>query len=167
MTTQSILALLQDINKRLGITIVIITHEMAVIRQICTRVAIIDGGRIAEMGNVIDVFSNPKTRAAKRLFGNATSESLPAGKRCIRLIFNGERAYKPVISEMILACGVPVNILSSNIQTVGGQQSGQMLVQLPDEIENAQRAMDYLRENDILVEEVCADDVAATIVHDR
>ena len=167
MTTQSILALLQDINKRLGITIVIITHEMAVIRQICTRVAILDGGRIAEMGNVIDVFSNPKTRAAKRLFGNATSESLPAGKRCIRLIFNGERAYKPVISEMILACGVPVNILSSNIQTVGGQQSGQMLVQLPDEIENAQRAMDYLRENDILVEEVCADDVAATIVHDR
>ena len=166
MTTQSILALLQDINKRLGITIVIITHEMAVIRQICTRVAIIDGGRIAEMGNVIDVFSNPKTRAAKRLFGTASSEELPVGKRCIRLIFNGERAYKPVVSEMILACGVPVSILSSNIQMVGGQQSGQMLLQLPDDPESAQRAMDYLRKNEILVEEVCADDVAATIVHD-
>lgn len=167
MTTQSILALLQDINTRLGITIVIITHEMAVIRQICTRVAIIDGGRIVEKGNVSTVFANPKTRAAKRLFNTATNEELPPGKRCIRLIFNSQRTYEPIVAEMILACGVPVNVLSANIQSVSGHKNGQMLVELPDDRVSANRAIEYLKAHDVLMEEVSADDMAATIVHDR
>ena len=167
MTTQSILALLQDINRRLGITIVIITHEMAVIRQICTRVAIIDGGKIAEKGNVREVFANPRTAAAKRLFRSTHKEELPPGKRCLRLIFSDNRTYEPVIAGMILACGVPVNILSANIQTVAGQQRGQMLLELPEERDGAERALEYLSKNQIAIEEVNADDLAATVVHDR
>ena len=167
MTTQAILSLLQDINKRLGITIVIITHEMAVIRQICTRVAIIDGGRIAEKGNVREVFANPRTTAAKRLFRTTAEEELPPGKRCLRLIFDDNRTYEPVVAGMILASGVPVNILSANIQTVAGQQRGQMLVELPDDPEGAERALSYLKGKQISIEEVNADELAGTIVHDR
>ena len=167
MTTQAILSLLQDINRRLGITIVIITHEMAVIRQICTRVAIIDGGRIAEKGNVREVFANPRTAAAKRLFRTTAEEELPPGKRCLRLIFDDNRTYEPVVAGMILASGVPVNILSANIQTVAGQQRGQMLVELPGDSEGAERVLAYLKEKQISIEEVNADELAGTIVHDR
>ena len=167
MTTQAILSLLQDINRRLGITIVIITHEMAVIRQICTRVAIIDGGRIAAKGNVREVFANPRTAAAKRLFRTTAEEELPPGKRCLRLIFDDNRTYEPVVAGMILASGVPVNILSANIQTVAGQQRGQMLVELPGDSEGAERVLAYLKEKQISIEEVNADELAGTIVHDR
>jgi len=153
LTTQSILALLQDINRRMGITIVIITHEMTVIRQICTRVAIIDDGRIAEKGDVSEVFSRPKTAAARRLFLGA-EEEIPIGKRCLRIAFGGTDTYEPVIANMILACGVPVNILSSSIQMVGGQQRGQMLIELPDDADGARRALDYLATQNVTVEEV-------------
>lgn len=155
MTTQSILELLQDINRRMGITIVIITHEMSVIRQICTRVAIIDDGKIAEKGGVREIFARPKTAAARRLF-LGIQEEIPAGKRCIRIAFDDTRTYEPVLANMILACGVPVNILSSNIQMVSGAQRGQMLVELPDDAESAERALAYLRTQELSVEEVTA-----------
>jgi D-methionine transport system ATP-binding protein len=153
MTTQSILALLQDINRRMGITIVIITHEMAVIRQICTQVAIISDGRIAEQGAVREIFARPRTAAARRLF-LGERENIPAGKRCIRVAFSGSDTFEPVIANMILACGVPVNILSGNIQQVGDQRRGQMLIELPEDIEGARRALDYLGTQDLTVEEV-------------
>ncbi len=166
MTTQSILSLLQDINRRMGITIVIITHEMAVIRQICTRVAIIDNGRIAEKGDVKEVFAHPKTAAARRLFLGA-NEEIPPGKRCVRIAFgNTEKTYEPIVANMILACGVPVNILSSNIQLIGGQQRGQMLIELPDDPQGARRALDYLRSQDLTLEEVEPDATGSTVVHD-
>lgn len=155
MTTQSILELLQDINRRMGITIVIITHEMSVIRQICTRVAIIDDGKIAEKGGVREIFARPKTAVARRLF-LGLQEEIPAGKRCIRIAFDDTRTYEPVLANMILACGVPVNILSSNIQMVSGAQRGQMLVELPDDAESAERALAYLRTQELSVEEVTA-----------
>ncbi len=156
MTTQSILALLQDINRRMGITIVLITHEMSVIRQICTQVAIIDGGKIAEHGDVREVFAHPRTTAARRLF-LGIQEEIPAGKRCIRIAFDDAHTYEPVLANMILACGVPVNILSSNIQTVGGQPRGQMLLELPEDLHGAERAMAYLRtQENLSVEEVTA-----------
>jgi len=156
LTTQSILALLQDINRRMGITIVIITHEMPVIRQICTRVAIIDDGRIAEKGDVSEVFAHPKTAAARRLFLGA-QEEVPPGKRCIRIAFTDTETYEPVVANMILACGVPVNILSGSIQRVAGQQRGQMLIELPDDPKGAQRALDYLATQNVTVEEVSGD----------
>ena len=166
LTTQSILTLLQDINRRMGITIVIITHEMAVIRQICTRVAIIDQGRIAEKGDVSEVFAHPKTAAARRLF-LGMEEELPPGKRCVRLAFGGAVTYEPVVANMILACGVPVNILSSNIQILGGQQRGQMLIELPGDEMGAKRAMDYLSTQNVTFEEVNCDEPGSTVDHDR
>jgi D-methionine transport system ATP-binding protein len=167
LTTQSILALLQDINRRMGITIVIITHEMAVIRQICTRVAIIDEGRIAEKGDMSEVFAHPKTTAARRLFLGA-EEELPSGKHCVRIAFGDAETYEPVVANMILACGVPVNILSSNIQLVGGRQRGQMLIELPDDPEGARRALEYLNtQANLTLEEVGSDDPGTTVDHDR
>ncbi len=166
MTTQSILQLLQDINRRMGITIVIITHEMAVIRQVCTRVAILSDGRVAEKGDVRAVFAHPKTVAARRLFLGA-QEEIPANKRCVRIVFGGAETYEPVVANMILACGVPVNILSSNIQLIGGQQRGQMLIELPDDAQGARRALEYLRtQSDLTVEEVEPLDDGSTVVHD-
>ncbi|MDR3052154.1 MAG: ATP-binding cassette domain-containing protein [Oscillospiraceae bacterium] len=153
MTTQSILALLEDINRRLGITIVIITHEMSVIRQICTRVAIIDNGAIAEEGSVREVFTAPRTAAARRLF-RGDREEIPPGARCMRLVFNDTNLHEPVVANMILACGVPVGILSGNMQTVGGQRRGQLLIQLPADAALAEKALAYLRTQDVIVEEV-------------
>ena len=159
MTTQSILALLQDINSRMGITIVIITHEMRVIRQICTQVAIIDYGKIAERGAVREVFSRPKSAAAQRLF-LGVQEEIPAGKRCLRIAFDDVNTYEPVVANMILACGVPINILSSNIQRVSGQQRGQMLIELPDDAAGAARALAYLHtQPQLSVEEVTTRDL--------
>lgn len=154
MTTQAILSLLQDINRRLGITIVIITHEMAVIRQICTRVAILDGGQVAELGPVGELFASPKTEAAKRLMHGTLTEEAAEGKLCIRMVFDDQKTYEPVVANMILACGAPVNILSSNIQLVGGRQRGQMLLELPSDPEIRQRALAYLKTQQVIVEEV-------------
>ena len=123
MTTQSILALLQDINRRLGITVVLITHEMAVIRQICSRVAILDGGKIAEEGTVDDVFVHTRSAAGKRLFGivptqqDDTAPEIPA----LRIVFDEGRESQPVIAELVKECGVAVNILSADIKRINGK----------------------------------------------
>ncbi len=153
MTTQSILALLQDINRRLGITIVIITHEMQVIRQVCTRVAIIDNGRIAERGDVTDIFTNPKTAAAKRLFRLPANGAVGNG-RCIRIVFDGSTYNEPIVANMALHCGVAVSILSGEIRRLKGQSFGQLVVRLPEDEASAQTALAYLRQQHLTVEEV-------------
>lgn len=104
----SILSLLKEINRTLGITIVVITHEMSVIEEICDRVAIIDHSQIAEVGEVSDIFMNPKTEIAKRLLyasGRLGEEVL--GERCLRIIFDGTQTSSPVICDMVLECGAP------------------------------------------------------------
>lgn len=153
MTTQSILSLLQDINQRLGITIVIITHEMQVIRQICTQVAIIDDGRIAEQGDVTDIFTNPRTAAARKLFQLPANGALSSG-RCVRIVFDGTTFDEPVIANMALHCHVAVSILSAEIRRLKGQSFGQMVVRLPDDEVSAQSALTYLRQQHLTVEEV-------------
>lgn len=158
MTTRSILALLQDINRRLGITIVVITHEMEVIRQICTDVAIIDGGVIAEHGKVRDVFTHPQTNAARRLFRKTDDEEMLPDRPCVRVLFEGADIYEPVVSGMTLACGMPVSIYNADIRRVGGQVFGQLVVELPDDPESAERCRRYLSEHDeLVVEEVHGD----------
>ncbi len=153
MTTQSILALLQDINRKLGITIVIITHEMQVIRQICTQVAIIDNGRIAECGDVTQLFTNPKTAAARKLFRLPANGQLQSG-RCVRIVFDGSTFAEPIIANMALHAGVAVSILSAEIRHLSGQSLGQMVVRLPEDEALAQSALAYLREQHLTVEEV-------------
>ncbi len=155
MTTTAILDLLKNINKQLGITIVVITHEMNVIRRICNQVAIIDQGVIAEQGPVGDIFTNPKTDAAKRLFRPNKPET-SGSKKALRLIFAGQTIYEPVISGMIQACGVPVSIISADIEQMGDGIYGQTTIEIPEDKEAASRILDYLAEQGVTTEEVMA-----------
>lgn len=156
MTTQSILSLLQDINKRLGITIVVITHEMAVIRQICTRVAIIDGGKIVEEGPVDDVFVHTRSAAGKRLFGIVKSEEddnipdMPA----LRIVFDGGRENQPIIAGLVQKCGVNVNILSADMKRLNGKSYGQMLIEMPRDEETRSKIIRFLTDEGLTVKEV-------------
>mgnify|MGYP004466645511 FL=1 len=145
-TTRSILELLRDINKNLGVTIIVITHEMKVIDQICDRVAVIDKSQIAEEGRVADVFTSPKSAIARELVLPQERPVLDAttGGRKLRLIFNGENTQKPVISEMILACRVPVNVLFADTKSVDGAAYGHMILELPKEAHEAEKVIAWL-----------------------
>ncbi len=155
MTTQSILTLLQDINRRLGITIVLITHEMAVIRQICDRVAILDGGEVVEEGTVDEVFVHTKSEAGKRLFGVLPEEARDdTGIPAIRIIFDGAAAEKPIISRLSLETNVAVNILSANMNHLGGKMYGQMLIQTPEDERKKDAVVRFLTEQGLTVREV-------------
>lgn len=155
MTTQAILSLLKDINRRLGITIILITHEMAVIRQICDRVTILDGGRIAEEGTVDEVFMHTKSEAGRRLFGNAPQapEEEPQGP-AIRLVFDGSSVDRPIIATAVKELGIMVNILSADMKQIGGKTYGQMLIRMPEEEETRQKLAGFLKQENIAFKEV-------------
>ena len=155
-TTKAILALLKEINEKYGITIVIITHEMAVVQEICTHVAIVDSGNLAETGTVEEVFSRPKSSAARKLVfqdENGKYEEM-TGKRCIRIVFKSNSSFEPVIANMVLACKAPVNILLADTKDIGGVAHGQMILQLPDEAVAAEKMIQYLRDRKLEVEEL-------------
>ena len=154
-TTKSILALLKDINVKYGITIVIITHEMAVVQEICTHVAIIDGGSLAETGTVEEVFARPRSAAAKRLvFQNGGNYEEMKGKHCIRIVFKENSSFEPVIANMVLECKTPVNILLADTKDIGGVAHGQMILQLPEDRITAGKMITYLKERKLEVEEL-------------
>ena len=156
MTTQSILALLQDINQRLGITVVLITHEMAVIRQICNRVAILDGGCIAEEGTVDDVFVHTRSAAGKRLFGILPSEedTSVVDKPALRIVFDGGRETQPIIADLVKTCGVEVNILSADVKRINGKPYGQMMIETPEDAVIKNQVITYLQSQGLTVKEV-------------
>jgi len=154
-TTRSILSLLKEINQRLGITVIIITHEMSVIEDICNRVAIIDQSRIAEVGEVEEVFVKPKSMIAKQLvFSGETHIETFVGEHKCRIIFNGRTSFEPVIANMILECRSPVNILFADTKDIDGKAFGQMIIQLPDDDASRKRIFNYLNSNQIPYEEV-------------
>ncbi|TCL43519.1 methionine ABC transporter ATP-binding protein [Harryflintia acetispora] len=154
-TTASILALLQKINRTLGITIVIITHEMSVIEEICNRVAIIDRSAIAECGRVDEIFQNPQSEAARKLVypeGRAARQLI--GRRCLRIVFDGSSSFEPVIANMVLACKAPINILFANTKNIEGRAFGQMVVQTPEDQALVERMIRYLHAQNLTAEEV-------------
>ena len=155
MTTQAILNLLKDINRRLGITVILITHEMAVIRQICDRVTILDGGRIAEEGTVDEVFMHTKSEAGRRLFGNAPQvpEEEPQGP-AIRLVFDGSSVDRPIIATAVKELGIMINILSADMKQIGGKTYGQMLIRMPDDEDTSRKLADFLTQENIAFKEV-------------
>ena len=156
-TTKSILRLLKQINRDMGITIVVITHEMSVIEEICTRVAIIDYSRIAEVGDVAQVFSDPKTDSAKRLvYPENRERGLFHGDHCMRIVFDGRSSFEPVLANMILECRAAVNILFADTKDIDGKAMGQMIIQLPEEELSRERIKAYLKKNNIRAEEVNA-----------
>ena len=156
-TTKSILELLREINRKHGITIVIITHAMSVVQEICNRVAIIDNGELAETGTVLEVFSRPKSHAAQKLVfpdGGDSSVAEMRGRRCIRIVFSSNSSFEPVIGNMVLHCNAPVNILLADTRDIGGIAQGQMILQLPEEEQTAARMIQYLRDRNLGVEEL-------------
>ena len=154
-TTKEILKLLQDINKQYGITIVIITHEMAVVQEICSHVAIIDAGQLAEHGTVEEVFSRPQSAAARKLVFMVDPKAKEmSGKRCIRIVFTENSSFEPVIANMVLECKAPVNILLADTKDIGGIAHGQMILQLPEDEMAANKMVHYLQERKLEVEEL-------------
>jgi len=152
-TTSSILSLLKDIHDRLDITIVIITHEMGVIEKICSHVAVLENGKIAECGSVESIFTHPKSTAARKLVYPEERKRY-VGERCVRIVFDGSSSYEPVFSNMILDCKVAVNIMFADMKNIEGKALGHMIVQLPDDDLQAEKAVGYLRAKGLPVEEI-------------
>ena len=155
-TTKSILDLIKSINKEYGITVVLITHEMAVIQEICDRCAVLENGVLMEENTVEELFKHPKTNAARRLIFNSSNQikNLEGGK-IVRIAFEESNTSDPITANLILEFKTPVNILESNISNIGGKSRGQMMIQLPNDEELSKKMIDYLNsKKSIVVEEV-------------
>ena len=155
-TTRETLRLLQDINRNLGVTVIIITHDMKVIEEICGRVAILNHGEVAEIGAVQDVFSMPQTDAGRRLvYPDGLPAQLLPKTKVVRVAFNGGTAYQPLIASLAIDCGVKVNILGADTRNIDGKAFGTMLLGLPQDENEAANALAYITsQKDITVEEV-------------
>ena len=152
-TTKSILQLLKEINQKYGITIVIITHEMTVVQEICSHVAIIDHGKLAEHGLVSDIFTAPKSKEAKKLIYQGYEHvSEMKGNRCVRIVFSEKSSFEPVIGNMVLSCKAPVNILYANTTDLNGMAKGEMILQLPEDIVIGDQMIEYLKKAKLAVE---------------
>ena len=145
-TTDSILKLLQKINRERGITVIIITHQMSVIEQICHRVAILDHGDVAEIGKVVDVFHNPQSEAGRRLV-SPEAANLPLSTwegPVARIAFNGNASADPIIATLAMDLGVKVSILGADTRNIDGKAFGTMLVSLPEDLTTKRKVLDYL-----------------------
>jgi len=166
-TTAAILELLKDINEKLGITMVVITHQMAVIREICSHVAILSSGVLVEEGEVEEIFNHPKSPAARELIlgdisegqwngGIRQQEEVKEDKK-LRIVFSENSAFEPVIANMILKFGTPVNILRADTKNVGGIAKGEMILGLPEGEELQEQIKAYMIEKGLEIEEVSGD----------
>ena len=154
-TPKSILQLLKEINQKYGITIVVITHEMAVVQEICSHVAIIDHGKLAEHGTVEQIFQAPKSKEAKKLIYQGYEKvALMKGKRCVRIVFSENSSFEPVIANMVLAFKTPVNILYANTKDLDGVATGEMILQLPEDDVLGDKMIAYLKNTKLTVEEL-------------
>ena len=153
-TTRQILELLRRINRELGVTIVVITHEMKVIESICNRVAVLDQSHVVEEGMVRDVFIHPQSRIARQLIlPNQEAPTSFSDSNCLRIVFDGYSAYEPVISNLALECRAAVNILFANTRNVDGKAIGQMLLQLPQDETTVLRVKQWLTDHKITFKE--------------
>lgn len=154
-TTKAILQLLKEINQKYGITIVVITHEMAVVQEICSHVAIIDHGNLAEHGTVEEIFNAPKSKEAKRLIYQGYEKVAEMkGRRCVRIVFSENSSFEPVIGNMVLAFKMPVNILYANTRDLDGVAKGEMILQLPEDEVLGDKMIAYLKSAKLVVEEL-------------
>ena len=168
-TTASILELLQEINRKFNITIVIITHQMSVVRKICSHVAIMKSGEIVETGSVSEIFSHPKSDVARELIrkdegddisraessGN-TKDLIQSGRK-VRIVFSENSAFQPVIANMILKFREPVNILRADTRNIGGVAKGEMILEFAGDSRQVEEMQNYLKTCGIELEEVTDD----------
>ena len=154
-TTNSILNLLQTISRERGITVILITHQMSVIEQICNRVAILDSGVVAEIGDVEQVFSNPQSKAGRRLVSPVSAPPMVDWDTPVaRIAFNGNTSEEPIIAEVAMEKGIKLSILGADTRNVDGKAFGTMLVSLPEDAEKKQEVLDYLNHFDGVTAEV-------------
>ena len=157
-TTKAILELIKEINRDYGITGVVITHEMSVVQEICDKVAVLERGALVETGTVEELFRNPKTDEAKKLvFSGRTQIQEMKGKRLVRVTFQEKSSFEPVIANLVLTYRTPVNILYADTKNINGQAQGEMILQLPEIEEVANKMIQYLRDINMGVEEVSSD----------
>lgn len=153
-TTDSILELLRRINRELGVTIVVITHEMRVVERVCDRVAVLDRSRIAEEGRVSDIFSFPQSEIAKQLILPELLRSAKGGGgEKLRLVFHGASADSPIISGLALECGIAVNILYADTKNIDGRTFGHMVIALPEDAGKGEAAKDFLVRHQVTFKE--------------
>ena len=157
-TTKAILELIKEINRDYGITVVVITHEMSVVQEICDKVAVLERGALVETGTVEELLRNPKTDEAKKLvFSGRTQIQEMKGKRLVRVTFQEKSSFEPVIANLVLTYRTPVNILYADTKNINGQAQGEMILQLPEIEEVANKMIQYLRDTNMGVEEVSSD----------
>ena len=150
-STASILEILRDINRNMGITIVVITHQMSVVKEICTRVAIMDQGRVVETGPVLEVFMKPQSETGRRIIFDGTAIPPLDSDRRIRVVFEGEQALKPIIASIIKEVA-PVSILFADVQNTSQGSAGQAVLELPEDEGLRKRIFAYLREQGLYFE---------------
>src|SRR5690606_31959601 len=164
-TTDSILTLLKDINKRLGITILLITHEMEVVKSICDEVAVISEGILIEQGTVSEIFANPKTLLTQEFIASSLKINLPVALRerlsslpatdknpVIKLELTGKSVADPVVSEVSRLFSLNNNIIFAKIEYAGDVQFGSIVLEVSGSSENHLKAMEYYKEKHIKVE---------------
>lgn len=161
-TTSSILELLQNINQKFGITIVIITHQMSVVREICTHVAIMKDGEVKEQGLVEDIFNHPKSQVARELISRDSGSDMESRKltqpeiqngEIVRIVFSENSAFEPVIANLILTFHEPVNILKADTKNVGGVAKGEMILQFMSGSTNVPEMKKFLMERGLEIGE--------------
>ncbi len=156
-TTKSVLRLLQQINAKLGLTIVLITHEMAVIQEVCDSVAVLENGKVQETGPVVNVFTQPQSPATRRMLQGFLTTTLPnnalgGDNALLQLTFIDERAHQPIISRMVREHGVDVNILFGRIDQMKDIPFGMLLVEMCGDTKKVESAIGFLRKNHVQVE---------------
>ena len=147
-TTHAILELIRDINEKLGITVIVITHQMSVVQEVCNRVAILENGEVVEEGEVSEVFSNPRANATRNLIYPEQTEGVNIfreGGQRVRVIFNGAMASRdPLIAKMAVECNILASIVGASTRSVGDRAYGYMLLDIPGTPEDLARAVSYL-----------------------
>ncbi|MDX2645497.1 ATP-binding cassette domain-containing protein [Streptomyces sp. PA03-1a] len=150
-TTRSILQLLRELNQQLGLTILLITHEMDVVKAICDSAALMKGGRIVESGKVTDLLATPGSELAHELFP-VGGEPSGAGRTVVDLTFHGEAATEPVISQLSRTYNIDISVLGAALETIGGRQVGRMRIELPGAFEDNVVPIGFLREKGLQVD---------------
>lgn len=153
LTTKNILELLETINKKLGVTIVVITHELKVVEQICDRVAVMSNGKIEEEGKVEEIFLSPKSETGRKLVLPDSNTGAAPTRDYLRIVFDGQSSFEPVFANLISELGIKLNILGANTEDIGGKAYGQLLIERPDD-QNVIKVRDYLNKTKVSFEEV-------------
>lgn len=152
-TTESILDLLKKLNKDLGLTIIMISHQIQAIESICTKVAILDHTKIVEEGDMADVFLNPKTEIARQLIYSNHVKTMFDSKKMVRLMFNGN-LDEPIIANIVQDCSILVSIVYADTKVIDGKMYGQVVIKLPAEEKDTQKLEKYLNLHAVHYEEV-------------